>query len=127
MPMLSRGYKSIEVVVTNTTRGDFAVQAPTTYAGDWIQGEQPAKNSRLNMYNAAKWGVKTDDEDGIASANVLLTGLGKGPVTISFSIDENGNPQVSAAGNNQVLCSSSSVDLNDQNHPVWHVLLGSAG
>lgn len=82
--MADLGYRSIEVVITNDTRGNLTVHAPSVLssAGAWIQGETPNNCDPLNQYNGMKFGVTTNDVNGDASARLELTGLGSFPIQI---------------------------------------------
>jgi hypothetical protein len=122
--MPDRGYRSIEISVTNDTRGDLVVQAPTCGANDsWIQGEVPSQGDPLNQYNAATWGVLTKDVNNSASGHVQLTGLGSFPVTISFVNDSNGNSSCTVAPNDQVRAIVTPGGASERNHSAYNVQL----
>lgn len=122
--MADLGYRSVEVNVTNDTRGNLTVQGPQTGSGNtWIQGESATQGQALNQYNSAKWGVSTNDVDGTATAQVQLTGLGSYPVSISFTNDMNGNSNCTVGGNDMVKGTATQVSTGEQNHSLFNVQL----
>lgn len=122
--MADLGYRSVEVNVTNDTRGNLTVQGPTLGSGNtWIQGETPTQGAALGQYMSAKWGVSTNDVDGTATGSVQLTGLGSYPVMVSFTNDMNGNSNCTVAGNDMVKGTATQVATGEQNHSLYNVQL----
>lgn len=124
--MADLGYRSVEVVVTNDTRGNLTVQAVGIGSGaTWVQGETPTQGQQLNQYNSTKWGVSTTDVNGAASGQCQLTGLGNYPVTIVFTNNPNGSTSCSVTGNDQVTYVQPIVQQNtgEANHSQFMVQL----
>lgn len=122
--MADLGYRSIEVNVTNDTRGNLTIQGPTLGSGNsWIEGETPTQGASLGQYQAVKWGVSTNDFNGTATAVVQLTGLGSYPVSISFSNDMNGNSNCMVQGNDMVTGTATQVSTGEMNHSLYNVQL----
>lgn len=122
--MSNRGYRSIEVTVTNDTPGNLTVQAPQLGSGcSWIGGEEPTAGQTLGAYQSMTWGVSTNDARGAATAGVSLWGLGAYPVTIGFSNDVNGDSSCQVLGNNTVSGASTSVSTGEANHSAYAVRL----
>ena len=122
--MADLGYRSVEVAVTNDTRGDLTVQGPQCGSGDnWVQGETPHQGDRLPQYNAAKWGVSTNDVEGGASAQIQLTGLGSWPVSITFANDSSGNSTCTVSQNDMVQGMVIQQNTGEANHSLFTVQL----
>jgi len=118
------GYRSIEVLVTNDTRGNLSLQGVGigSYC-TWVQGETPTQGSILPQYNPAKWGVYTNDVNAAASGQVQLTGLGSFPVSITFINNAAGASSCAFAPNDAVQGLVQQPDTGDQNHTLFVVQL----
>ncbi len=123
--MADLGYRSIEVVIINDTRGDLVIQAAGAIpdSGAWIEGEKSTSGTVLKQYSKLKLGVKTDDDNGLALATFQLTGLGSFPVEISFSSDANGASNCSVTPNDHVQGLTSAISTDEENHTVFLVQL----
>ena len=122
--MADEGYRSVQVRVTNDTRGDLTVAAPQTGSGDeWLQGETPTHGAMLRQYSAVTWGVSTNDVNASTSAMVQLAGLGSWPVTIVFSNSANGVSACSVSPNDAIMGSVTAVDTGEANHSLYEVQL----
>lgn len=122
--MADLGYRSVEVVVTNDTRGNLTVQALALGSGDsWIQGETPNQGDPLQQYNSSKWGVSTNDINGTASGQVQLTGLGAWPVSIVFQNNMAGVSTCTISPNDQVTGIVTQQNTGEVNHTFFSVQL----
>jgi hypothetical protein len=122
--MANLGYRSVEVMLTNDTRGNLTVQAVALGAGNsWIQGETPNQGDPLPQYSGCQWGVSTNDVNGSASGQIQLTGLGSWPVSISFNNGATGNSTCSVAANDQVQGLVQQMQTGEMNHSLFTVQL----
>lgn len=118
------GYRSIEVAVTNDTRGNLTVQGVVAGSGSsWVQGETPNQGDSLPQYQAVKWGVDTNDVDGIANGQVSLTGLGSYPVSLVVMNDFTGRSACNVTGNDSVSAIVTQVQTGEVNHSQFVVQL----
>lgn len=122
--MADLGYRSIEVLVTNDTRGNLTVQGVGIGTNcTWVQGETPTQGASLPQYNSAKWGVSTNDVNASASGQVQLTGLGSWPVSITFINNENGVSTANVSPNDAVKGIVTQQDTGELNHTLFVVQL----
>ncbi len=122
--MADLGYRSIEVLVTNDTRGNLTLQGVGIGTNcTWVQGETPSQGASLPQYNSAKWGVSTNDVNASASGQVQLTGLGSFPVSVTFSNNENGQSICNVGPNDAVKGTAVQQDTGEQNHSLFIVQL----
>jgi hypothetical protein len=120
--MADLGYRSVEVVVTNDSRGNLTIQGVGCGSGDtWVQGETPTQGAPLNQYNSAKWGVSTNDVNGGTSGQVQLTGLGSYPLTIQFSNNSSGVSACPTSQNDVVKTLVTQQDTGEINHSLFSV------
>ena len=121
---MSTGNRSVEVIVTNDTRGDLTVTAPQAGSGStWIQGEQPNQGDPLPQYQSAKWGVFTNDAMGNVTGQLQLIGLGNVPVTLSFYNYSNGVSGAPCLGNESVTVNVIENPVVEANHTSFTVQL----
>ena len=126
--MADRGYRSIEVSITNQTSGDLSVQGASLKAGCmWVQGEGAKPGDILAQYNSVTWGVMTDDLDGPAAASIALHGLGRGPVTVELAYDPAGTQTCQIEGNTAVSAGPVTWQSGAENHVAASVDLADAG
>ena len=123
--MADRGYRSVEVTITNDTRGDLTIQAAGDLpdSGNRIQGEKPTPSSVLKQYSSMLFGVATDDQNGAATAILELTGFGSSPIQISFFNQPDGTSNCSVTPNNAVQAKTTQVDTGEQNHTQFQIQL----
>lgn len=122
--MANLGYRSVEVVVVNDTRGNLTVQGVANGPGNtWVQGETPNPGDSLAQYNASKWGTETNDVNGAASAQIQLAGMGSWPVTIVFSNNSAGISTCSVAPNNLVTSIVTQQTTGEANHSLFSIQL----
>src|ERR1700731_1385997 len=98
---MATGYRSVEVTITNDTRGDLTIQAgdlPDSAA--WIGGEKPTPGSALKQYSSMLFGVATDAQNGAAVATLEITGLGSYPIQIRFFNQPDGTSNCTVTPNN---------------------------
>jgi hypothetical protein len=101
--MADRGYRSIEVTITNQTSADLTIQVVSLGSGNtWISGEEAKQGGSLLQYDAVTWGVMTKDPDTIAQGRINLFGLGTPAISIEFSNDASGAAKCSVSTNSVV-------------------------
>ena len=122
--MPDQGYRSVEVTVTNDTRGELTVVNPGTAAGStWIQGEAAKEGDALPQHKRKLWGVSTNDPLGIANAHVQLTGVGSYPVAITFTNDHNGKSSCWVTPNDVIMFTQWQIDTGKANHSSFGIQL----
>ncbi len=121
---MGTGYRSVEIIVINDTRGDLSVTGPVAGQGStWIQGETPNQGDPLDQYQSAKWGVSTNDVNGNVSATVQLTGLGSYPLTLQFYNYSSGQTGAPCTGNDAVTPVVTQNPVVEQNHTSFQIQL----
>jgi hypothetical protein len=122
--MANDGYRSIEVMCVNDTRGNLVVQGPGIGSNcTWIQGEQPSQGDPINQYTSSMWGVCTNNINASASGHIELTGLGSSPVVIVFANNEAGQSTCTVTGNDAVTAIVTQNDTSELNHSSFSVQL----
>lgn len=122
--MSNTGYRSVEINVINDTRGDLIVQGPQTAANStWIQGEEAKQGDEIQQYNSVKWGVMTNDINGIAQGSVQLTGIGAFPVRITFTNTVSGQSTCVVSPNDAVTGLVTPIQTGEVNHSAFQVQL----
>jgi hypothetical protein len=120
----SLGYTSVQVAITNDTWGSLIVEGPNIDPGAaWASGETPTPGQSLPQYSAAQFGVMTNDVDGSAGGQFMLTGLGSYPVTVTFANTSNGVSNALVDGNDAVQAIITQLDTGEQNHTLYQVQL----
>ncbi len=122
--MADMGYRSVQVSVTNDTRGDLTVQSGAVGDGDaWLVGEAPTQGGSFGQYHQAQWGVSTNDINGTAAGQIQLAGLGSWPVAIVFMNDDNGISTCSVTPNDQIKANVVQQETGEPNHSAFVVQL----
>ncbi len=118
------GDRSVQVTITNDAWGSLIVEGPAIDPGAaWVSGETPSPGQSLPRHNAARLGVMTNDVDGSAGGQLMLTGLGSYPVTVAFANTSNGVSNALVNGNDAVQAIVTQVDTGEQHHTRYQVQL----
>lgn len=125
-PMQDLGYRSIQLAVTNDTRGNLTLQDVALDSGPycaWITGETPSQGDPFQQYSDVQWGAATNSIDAAVSGQIQLSGLASGPIAIVFMNDQNGVSSCSVAPNDLIKANVAQQDTGEINHSLFSVQL----